>query len=52
MTVITAEKHGEKQVTAPENVTAVRGIADISGGHGFLRTSGYLRSQWRCLKGL
>jgi transcription termination factor Rho len=44
MTVITAEKHGEKQVTAPENATAVRGIVDISGGHGFLRTSGYLRS--------
>jgi transcription termination factor Rho len=44
MTVITAEKHGEKQVTAPENATAVRGIADISGGRGFLRTSGYLRS--------
>ena len=44
MTVITAEKHEEKQVTAPENATAVRGIADISGGRGFLRASGYLRS--------
>jgi transcription termination factor Rho len=44
MTVITAEKHEKKQVTAPEAATAVRGIADISGGRGFIRTSGYLRS--------
>jgi len=44
MTVITAEKHEKKQATAPETATAVRGIADISGGRGFIRTSGYLRS--------
>jgi transcription termination factor Rho len=44
MTVITAEKHEEKQVTTPETATTVRGIADISGGRGFVRTSGYQRS--------
>jgi transcription termination factor Rho len=48
MTVITAEKHAEtpaeKQVSPPDKTTVVRGIADITSGHGFLRTSGYLRS--------
>ena len=51
MTVITEETRTEDQRRVPEESagtspaqTAVSGIADISGGHGYLRTAGYRRS--------
>jgi transcription termination factor Rho len=51
MTVITEETRTEEQRRVPEGSadtapqqTAVSGIVDITGGHGYLRTAGYRRS--------
>src|SRR5215472_4073261 len=51
MTVITEETTAEEQRRVPEGSaettarqTAVSGIVDITGGHGYLRTAGYRRS--------